>query len=85
MDILKILQAALDAFNDHRGHKLYYIEDGDLIFNGDPEPRVVCSVSWIDMVIVDRDSIIISSDIANEGPIELLTFGPEELGDENPW
>jgi hypothetical protein len=79
MDILKILQTTLDEFNRHHGERLYYIEDGDLIYNGN-EPQTVCSVEWIDRVLVFAESGaegVIVDNHAELTPVTLTAKGPD--------
>lgn len=77
MDILSILQTALDEFNRHHGEQLYYIEDGDLIYNGN-EPQTVCSVEWIDRIVVfGVKSEIEVDNYAEFTPIALRAKGPD--------
>jgi hypothetical protein len=77
MDIPKFLQAALDELNKICGDKWYYIEDGDLMFKSKEELLTVCSVNWIDAVMVFKDCIVIANDRTDEIEIQLLPTGPE--------
>jgi len=77
VDILSILQTALDEINKHHGKQLYCIEDGDLIYNGNA-PQTVCSVEWIDRVLVFSESSEVTVDNHAEfTPVILTARGPD--------